>query len=260
MVLNLGLLSSAKSFKISHSIIDQANNLHTIKKNNLSIITSDSLKDEVNQQWFEQDYWMNQGRLLGANSGRGSTWVIKAEWGKWVIRHYFRGGLYAKLNRDRYFWTGLENTRAYREYQLLNKLQQLDLPSPKPVAALIVKKGLFYRNDLIMEHIQHKMTLAQAISSDDPMSLSIWHKIGTTIAQYHHNGIYHSDLNAHNILLNDDQAFIIDFDKGEVRTPKTQWQQDNMNRLKRSVEKVSDNKHTEQLSQQWQSLLDGYHG
>ncbi len=268
--LNLSLLSSAKSFKISHSIIDQPNSLHTTNKKNLSIITSDELKNEISQQWFEQDYWMNQGRLLGANSGRGSTWVIKSEWGKWVLRHYFRGGFYAKLNRDRYFWTGLKNTRAFKEYQLLTELQNLNLPSPKPVAAMVVKKGLSYRNDLIMEHIQHKMTFAQGLrneqishehQSDKKSALPIdtWQRIGRTIAQFHHNGIYHSDLNAHNILLNDEQVFLIDFDKGEIRTPKTHWQQDNMNRLKRSIGKVSNSSCDTQLSQQWQNLLDGYH-
>jgi 3-deoxy-D-manno-octulosonic acid kinase len=238
--------------------------LHTINKKNLSIITNDELKNEINQQWFEQEYWMNQGRLLGANTGRGSTWVVKSEWGKWVLRHYFRGGLYAKINRDLYFWTGLENTRAYREFQLLAELQNLNLPSPKPVAAMVIKKGLFYRNDLIMEQIQHNMTFAQGISKEQeknptPLSLSTWHQIGSTIAQFHHNGIYHSDLNAHNILLSDEQVFLIDFDKGEIRSPRTNWQQDNMNRLKRSIEKITNSSCDTDLSQQWQSLLDGYH-
>lgn len=217
---------------------------------------------------------MNQGRLLGANSGRGSTWVIKSEWGKWVLRHYFRGGLYAKINRDRYFWTGLKNTRAHKEYQLLNKIHKLNLPSPKPIAALIIKKGLFYRNDLIMEHIQHKMTFAQGLSNDylnnkhpdntqkkedHTLDIETWHRIGETIAKYHQNGIYHSDLNAHNILLNNEQVFVIDFDKGETRKIKKYWQQDNMNRLKRSIEKISNHNCDAQLNKQWQTLLAGYH-
>jgi 3-deoxy-D-manno-octulosonic acid kinase len=234
--------------------------LQTITRKNLSIITSDDLKDEISQQWFEQDYWMNQGRLLGANSGRGSTWVLKSEWGKWVLRHYFRGGLYAKINRDSYFWTGLKNTRALKEFQLLTALEKLNLPSPKPVAAMVIKKGLFYRNDLIMEHIQHQMTLAQGlINTESALSLEKWQQIGQTIAQFHQNGVFHSDLNAHNILLNDEHVYLIDFDKGEIRSPKTNWQQSNMKRLKRSIEKVSNSSCDTQLAKQWQSLLAGYH-
>ncbi len=235
----------------------------------MSIITSPELKSDIDPQWFEQDYWVNQGRLLGANSGRGSTWVIKSEWGKWVLRHYFRGGLYAKLNRDRYFWTGLKNSRAYQEYQLLDEIQQLGLPSPKPIAALIAQHGLFYRNDLIMEHIQHQMTFAQGIKTlqfkNEPpchmnqLDLKNWYQIGHTIAQYHHNGIYHSDLNAHNILLNHDQVFIIDFDKGAIKPPNKHWQTNNISRLKRSIEKLSQKSCDDQLSEQWQILLDGYH-
>lgn len=235
----------------------------------MSIITSPKLKSDIDPQWFEQDYWVNQGRLLGANCGRGSTWTIKSEWGKWVLRHYFRGGFYAKLNRDRYFWLGLKNSRAYKEYQLLDEIQRLNLPSPKPIAALIVKHGLFYRNDLIMEHIQHQMTFAQGIKNqylpNDPsrdkkqLDLKYWHQIGQTIAQYHHNGIYHSDLNAHNVLLNHDQVFIIDFDKGAIKPPNQHWQQNNISRLKRSIEKVSQKSCDDQLSEQWQILLEGYH-
>ncbi|MGJ8664000.1 MAG: 3-deoxy-D-manno-octulosonic acid kinase [Marinicella sp.] len=233
--------------------------MHTIKKNKQWIFSSSILKDEINEQWFNHDYWMNQGRLLGANSGRGSTWVVKSEWGKWVLRHYFRGGFYAKINKDSYFWTGIENTRAYQEYTLLTQIQALGLPCPKPVAAMVVKKGLFYQNDLIMEHIHHDQTFAQAIIASEPLNSEVWYKIGHTIAQFHHNGIYHSDLNSHNILLSGSDVFVIDFDKGKIRTLNNKWQAENMNRLKRSIEKVSGQSCENELDKKWQSLLDGYH-
>ena len=231
----------------------------TIKNKNSWIITSNKDFKEIDDQWFTQDYWMNQGRLLGANSGRGSTWVVKSEWGKWVLRHYFRGGLYAKLSRDSYFWTGLNNTRAYQEFKLLAHMQQLDLPCPKPIAALVSKKGLFYRNDIIMSHIQHDHTFATGLS-DNNLSTSTWAKIGQTIAQFHQHGIYHSDLNAHNILINDatGEVFIIDFDKGMVKSPQKSWRQENLNRLKRSIEKITGLSCNTDLTAPWQALLDAY--
>lgn len=203
---------------------------------------------------------MNQGRLLGANSGRGSAWVIKSEWGKWVLRHYFRGGLYAQISRDRYFWTGLKNTRAYQEFELLHHIQQLNLPSPEPIAALISKQGMYYRNDLIMSHLQHEHTFAQSLLQQTP-PITTWQSIGHTIASYHQHGIYHSDLNAHNILLNETkntQVYLIDFDKGAIKTLNTSWQQDNLNRLKRSIEKISKKSCDNEFNTEWKALVNAY--
>ncbi len=183
--------------------------------------------------------------------------MVKSEWGKWVLRHYLRGGFYAKINRDHYFWTGLSNTRAFKEFELLETIQSLGLPSPKPIAAWVVKKGLFYQNDLIMENINHEQTFAQALS--DSLSQDIWFKIGLVIPEYHANGIYHSDLNAHNILLMKEQVYLIDFDKGEQRKINKNWQTKNLLRLKRSIEKVTQESCDHLLKKQWHALLEGYH-
>lgn len=242
-----------------HSIIDQLFLLHTINNKNNWIIIANNDLNEIDAQWFTQDFWMNQGRLLGANSGRGSAWVIKSEWGKWVLRHYFRGGLYAKISRDSYFWTGLKKSRAYQEFILLEHLQTLNLPSPKPIAAQITKKGLFYKNDIIMSHIHHDHTFAELISKNKEFLNETWASIGSTIANFHCHGIYHSDLNAHNILIkNSNEVFIIDFDKGKMRTPQKSWRVENLNRLKRSIEKVTGMNCHDELKTPWQILLDAY--
>ncbi len=233
--------------------------MQPIKKNNHWLLCQEDIKSSTEIAWFEQSFWLNQGRLLGANSGRGSAWIIKSEFGKWVLRHYFRGGLYAKLiSKDSYLWTGIENTRAIKEFKLLQHLQDMHLPCPKPVAAKVTRKGLFYRNDLIMEHIKHEHTFTQYLTeiNDDN---GIWGRIGAVIKKFHNQGIYHADLNANNILLAGDDVFLIDFDKGKVRTPKTAWQQANLNRLKRSIEKETGKSCDHDLKDNWQQLLNAYH-
>ncbi len=195
---------------------------------------------------------------MGANSGRGSAWIIKSEFGKWVLRHYFRGGMYARINQDKYLWAGLKNTRAIKEFRLLEHLQKLGLPSPKPMAAQVTVNGLFYRNDLIMEHIKHQQTFAQFLPQND--DLKIWGQVGAVIKKYHNNGIYHADLNAHNILLAEDQIHLIDFDKGKIKTQKSSWQQANINRLQRSIEKETGKRCDQELQPHWQQLMDAYHG
>lgn len=242
-----------------HSIIDQLFPLHTINNKNNWIIIAESDMNEIGAQWFTQDYWMNQGRLLGANSGRGSAWIIKSEWGKWVLRHYFRGGLYAKISRDSYFWTGLKTSRAYQEFMLLKHMQTLNLPCPKPIAAQIIKKGWYYKNDIIMSHIQHDQTFAALITGNQDSHQETWASVGNTIADFHKQGIYHSDLNAHNILIkNKSDVFLIDFDKGKIKKPKKSWQQENLNRLQRSIEKVTGLSCKAELKLLWTELIDAY--
>ena len=46
-----------------------------------------------------------------------------------------RGGLVGKLVRDRYVWTGEDNTRPFVEWRLLAKLAVNDLRVPRPAAA-----------------------------------------------------------------------------------------------------------------------------
>ncbi len=232
-------------------------NLKPFKKNGQWLLCDEQLTEDIETAWFDQTHWLNQGRLLGANSGRGSAWVIKSEWGKWVLRHYFRGGLYAKVSQDSYLWTGLNQCRAFAEFHLLNKLASLSLPAPRPVAARVIKKGLYYRNDLIMTHVPHEQTWAQSLA-DGTTESSTWADIGSTIARFHRNGVYHSDLNAHNILLNGEEVTLIDFDKCSIKSPNINWQKQNIERLRRSVEKITGQSCQDQLSQPWQQLLDAW--
>lgn len=223
------------------------------KKNNQWLICQPELESDIENQWFDQKHWLNQGRLLGANSGRGSAWIIKSEHGKWVLRHYFRGGLYAKVSKDMYLWTGIDNCRAIKEFQLLQQLQAWQLPAPIPVAARVSKHGLFYRNDLIMVQLQHQQTFGQSLAAKE-QKIELWKTIGTTIAQFHNRGIFHSDLNANNILINEALVYLIDFDKSDIRKIKPTWQQSNINRLKRSIEKITQQSCQTELKALWDGL------
>lgn len=234
----------------------QGQSLKAFQKHNSLFIAQPQFIDLIDNQWFEQQFWLNQGRLLGAKSGRGSAWIIKSEHGKWVLRHYYRGGLPAKINKDRFLWLGLDNCRAFKEFRLLQTLQQKQLPAPAPVAARVQRKGLSYRTDIIVEHINHQQTFADLLKPNptQPLDLKQWQLIGNTIAQFHRQGVFHADLNAHNILLDQKQCFLIDFDKGSIKTINHSWQQANLNRLKRSIEKISKQSCNKHLKTAWQAL------
>ena len=66
-----------------------------------------------------------------------------------------------------------------------------------------------------------------------------WENIGRTLRRFHDEGVNHHDLNAHNILIDDrQQVFLVDFDRGGLRDRGT-WTQSNINRLLRSLRKIS---------------------
>ncbi|XQW85277.1 3-deoxy-D-manno-octulosonic acid kinase [Thalassotalea piscium] len=204
-------------------------------------------------------YWQNQNAIIGQAQGRGITYFVEHEKQQWVLRHYYRGGLIGKFNHDSYFFTGYNNTRAAKEYQLLQHLATLNLPAPTPIAYAIVKKNSFYHADILTSRIENSQDLV-ALLTKGPLSASLWLEIGQCIANFHHHGIYHHDLNAHNILIDDNnKAWLIDFDQGEQRAKDHRWQQDNIKRLLRSF-----NKEKQKLPifhwqlSDWQLLMEGY--
>ncbi len=223
---------------------------------NCWIIATSQVRDEIDLQWFDDKYWLNQGRLLGASSGRGSAWMVKSEQGKMMLRHYYRGGIPAKFIKDKYLWLGQKHTRSFSEFYLLEKMIELQLPVPKPVAALVCKSGLFYQANILIEYINHTSTFAKILNTNN--NSDSWKNIGKTIALFHNHGIYHADLNAHNILINEERIYLIDFDHSYQRASKLSWQQANLIRLKRSIDKLTTSNHIENNNNKWQLLLDSY--
>lgn len=227
----------------------------TIEKN-CWILFDGEFQAKIDLQWFDDKYWLNHGRLLGASSGRGSAWMVKSEQGKMMLRHYYRGGIPAKFIKDKYFWIGLNNTRSFCEYRLLELMYALGLPVPKPIAALVCKSGSFYQANILIEYIPHKSTFASILNTKE--NTSEWQNIGKTIAEFHNHGIFHADLNAHNILIAEDKIYLIDFDHSNQRKIKNSWQQANLKRLKRSIDKLTNDDHIDTNNHNWQNLLTAY--
>ncbi len=218
-----------------------------------------SVAQLVKSEWFNIDYWNEQDAITGQSRGRYITWFIGHEGDEWVLRHYYRGGMIARLFKDQYLFSSIENTRCYQELLLLEEMYLQGLPVPKPVAAKITKKGLFYRADILIEKIPDSKNLVQYLTIN-PLEESDWHEIGALVAKFHQTGIYHSDLNAHNILIDVNQKFwLIDFDKCDNREPEKTWQNANLARLKRSFNKEKTlHRPFHFESQHWHWLLQGY--
>lgn len=237
-----------------------------LEQGNITCFYNHSLINPFDTNMLSPNYWQKKKAITGSAQGRGTTWFLQYTDDKdnvhdWVLRHYYRGGLIGKLINDSYWFSGLKNTRAAQEFSLLRHMETLHLPAPKPVAYKVVRQGLFYKADLLSTRINNARDLV-AILSEKQLPEDVWHNIGATIKRFHQHSIYHHDLNSHNILLNDnEQVFIIDFDRGELRTnpTNTQWKNDNMARLERSFLKELNKLERFYFSNDnWKTLLEGY--
>ena len=206
--------------------------------------------------WLRPAHW--EGSHADAErGGRGAVWLVRGDFGAGVLRHYRRGGLFGRVNRDRYLWRGEEATRSFREFRLLAELRRRGLDVPQPLVAGYERNGAFYRADLLTGLIDSASTLAQRVASDFPSS-ETWRRIGGTLARFHAEGAYHADLNAHNIMLDSaGKVWLIDFDRGELRAVSRQWMRSNLERLQRSLHKVGAMRDSRWPSA-WQALRQGY--
>ncbi len=214
---------------------------------------------QIGHAWFDPDYWQGLGRLRGHGGGRASACYIDSPAGACVLRHYHRGGMVANLLGDRYLWTGRDQTRCFAEFRLLAALAETGLPVPVPVAARYCRSGMQYTADLITRRIEQAETLAQCLR-EGRLDADLAQRSGALVARFHRHGVWHADLNAHNILVGPDGLHLIDFDRGRLRTPERSWQQANLRRLRRSLLKLGAGRDGEDVfdRQWWNPLMRGY--
>lgn len=188
--------------------------------------------------WFDAAFWRGRGVLVGMAGGRGGVFVVATPVGPAVLRHYRRGGSVARLLGDRYLWTRQASVRSVVEYRLLKQLFKAGLPVPEPLGGRWQRDGLYYRADLLTRQVPG----GRPLSADLEASLSdmdLAGRIGECIGRFHALGVFHADLNAHNILLDETGSIaLIDLDRGAILPPRTAWQQANLRRLHRSLAKL----------------------
>ncbi|WP_122054474.1 3-deoxy-D-manno-octulosonic acid kinase [Vibrio sp. Evd11] len=193
-----------------------------------SLISPDQAKHA-----FDAEYWQQQNKIIGSATGRGTTWFVELDTIQAALRHYRRGGLFGKLVEDSYLYFGDEKTRSYQEFELLKVLQTSGVNVPKPIAARVVKSGVTYKADLLSEKIPNAQDLV-AILRDKALPKEMYQKIGAEIRKMHEAKVNHTDLNIHNILIDDRyKVWIIDFDKCYIQNGD-KWKKGNWDRLKRS--------------------------
>jgi 3-deoxy-D-manno-octulosonic acid kinase len=230
------------------------------KTTNGAILYDKAIINQISEERFTAEGWLHAELMTGSlrSAGRGGTMFVGNVPRQFVLRHYQRGGLVGKLVKDTYVFSGADRTRSFREWRLLYKLATNNMRVPRPAAARYVRHGAFYTADLITVRVPGIVPLSQYIADLDP-DARFWQGCGEAIHEFHAAGVYHADMNAYNVQIdNDGLLWLLDFDKGLLRAPG-RWQQDTLSRLHRSLMKVVDlDPRLNFRSENWEQLLEGY--
>ncbi|ERF79344.1 3-deoxy-D-manno-octulosonic acid kinase [Gallibacterium anatis] len=235
-----------------------------IKMSKTYYLFAQNIQTDSPESLFDPVFWQTQQLVLGSAKGRGITYFLKTKdrWGiNCALRHYYRGGLFGKLVKDHFLFSGINQCRSIKEFNLLQQLKQKNLPVPKPIAARVIRSGCCYQADILSELIENSQDLVAALQKHS-LHHEIWYHIGKLIRQLHNEQVCHSDLNAHNILLqrlenHQCKLWLLDFDKCGFKTGDN-WKQENLQRLYRSFQKEVKRYHIHFNENNWQQLLSGY--
>lgn len=226
-----------------------------------AILYDRAVVNQISDSSFLPQSWQLARPVTGTlrSSGRGNTMIVGDGEAEYVLRHYRRGGLTGRFNRDLYLWTGADRTRSFREWRLLRTLVAMGLPVPIPAAARYCRVAqICYTADLLTVRAPGIRPLSERIM-DRQAGEEFWRAIGSGIHRFHEAGVCHADLNAYNIQLDaNDGFFLLDFDRGRLR-PAGAWRQQNLARLYRSLRKIRRMEPRIAFSEaNWQQLMQGY--
>jgi len=206
---------------------------------------------------FSPEFWLQQDKVIGSALGRGTTWFIQLQNLQAALRHYRRGGLFGKIISDHYIYTGWENSRSIQEFMLLTTLYKAGVNVPQPIAAKVQKNIFSYQADLLSEKIPNALDLVTVLQNRS-LSEQEYAHVGLQIKKMHQIQVNHTDLNIHNILLDEQgKVWLIDFDKCYQQSGE-KWKSDNLQRLLRSFNKELNKRKIKWQQSDWQALIEGY--
>jgi len=230
-----------------------------IQSGDIAALVAYEYADTFDPDWFDSSCWQGDATPI-SSGGRGSAWFLEYGEYDWVLRHYKRGGVVARLVSSNYLYSGEGKSRPFREFRVLNELYASGFPVPKPIAAMLKRVGLVYTGAIIIERILNAPPMGDCLRHLD---MEVWQAVGKTVRSFHDAGVYHADLNCFNILLRDEKVFLIDFDKalfysGAKNGSGARWKVRNLERLKRSIHKVYSLDRNPDIAEGWAALCAAY--
>ena len=217
-----------------------------IKKGTVSLLLKKEYKDLLLQMGIEdfESFLKKYGHLSSRLKGRTPHFSVALDHGKkMVIRRYSHGGWFRFLTRDLY----LCGSRSFEELCLTEKVRSAGISTIEPVGAIHISIfPFFYRACFLSLEIQNAEDSSQFLlrigfrptHQDLLKKRETIRSAGRLVQRFHTSGFFHRDLQLKNILIVEDQPYLIDFDRSsreEILSLKKRI--DNLLRLNRSVDK-----------------------
>lgn len=172
--------------------------------------------------------------------GRGAAYAVPLPQTPFrvVIRHNRHGGALARFTRDVF----IAPTRAPYELAVSRQLTQLGVPTPEVVAyALYPRGGVLQRSDVCSREIPGGRDLAQILTGEGAAERrAALTAAARLVGRLSRVGARHHDLNAKNILIAADQAWVLDVDRTVIGRDPERALAANLSRLLRSLRKWRD--------------------
>lgn len=172
--------------------------------------------------------------------GRGPAYAVALPHGdaRVVVRHNRHGGLFGRLTGDLF----LAPTHAPHELDMSLTLARLAVPTPDIIAYVLYPPGgVLQRTDVASKEIGGGRDLADILTRDGGAErAAAFAATATLVAAMARAGARHPDLNAKNILLTYESAFVLDVDRMTLGGHPDDTLESNLARLSRSLRKWRD--------------------
>ncbi|HYC50210.1 MAG TPA: lipopolysaccharide kinase InaA family protein [Gemmatimonadaceae bacterium] len=173
-------------------------------------------------------------RLL---QGRGAAYAVALPHTPFrvVVRHNRHGGALARVTGDRF----IAPTRAPYELEVSIALAHLGIPTPEVIAyALYPPGGWLQRSDVCSREVTGGRDLAQVLTGEGTAQRAeALACTATLVGTLSAAGARHADLNAKNVLLAGETAYVLDVDRVRLRQRPDATLAGNLDRLARSLRK-----------------------
>jgi hypothetical protein len=172
--------------------------------------------------------------------GRGAAYAVPLPQStmRVVVRHNRHGGLFAPLTGDRFF----APTRAPMELDVSLALARAGVPTPEVLAyAVYPPGGVLQRSDVCSREIADGRDLADVlVAGADGERAEALIATARLVALLSRAGARHHDLNAKNVLVTRDRAWVLDVDRVVLGLTPADALAGNLARLGRSLRKWRD--------------------
>lgn len=187
----------------------------TVERGEVRALLLDDLAADIEAAGLLEPWRVVVPRPPGPGTGRGPRAVVRLrDGGRVLVKAYLRGGLLARVNRERYFAT----RRFVEELRVGRLARARGVPVGEAVGVVLRAAHPGVRAWGIVRHLDDGADLARLLAAQPPRErvLALWAAARASISLAYDAGLEHADLNLGNIVVREEEraprAYLVDLD------------------------------------------------